>query len=86
MLIKSYEITSFINYITAQYVAEIYFKWIMSFPPSAYSISALKPILLNGENTTLHCKSLTQLDKRIDDFEQRNDNDGTRLDIKLLVR
>ena len=34
MLIKSYEIASFINcYITAQYVAEIYFKQIMSFSP-----------------------------------------------------
>lgn len=28
----------------------------------------------------------TQLDKQIDDFEQRNDNDGIRHDIKLLVQ
>ena len=42
--------------------------------------------MLNGENATLHCKLFTQLDKQIDDFEQRNDNDGIRHDIKLLVQ
>lgn len=42
--------------------------------------------MLNGENTKLHCKPFTQLDKQIDDSEQRNDNDGTRHDIKLLVQ
>lgn len=42
--------------------------------------------MLNGENTALHCKLFTQLDKQIDDFEQRNDNDGIRHDIKLLVQ
>lgn len=41
--------------------------------------------MLNGENTTLHRKTFMQLDKQIDDFEQRNDNDGIHHDIKPLV-
>lgn len=43
--------------------------------------------MLNGENTTVHCKPFAQkLDKQIDDFERRDDNDGIHHDIKLLVQ
>lgn len=43
--------------------------------------------MLNGENTTVHCKPFAQkLDKQIDDFERKDDNDGIHHDIKLLAQ